>query len=159
VIVAVLIPVIAIPFIYSRFQPFPYELAAASIVAGLVPLALAFPLYREANTYIVTSPQGVEYHKGSTLVEALWSEVTRIGMVQVNAGHSVECLVIKSKVAPPALVKTEREHSVFIWGIPLHPFGWFWRETELGDEIRRYAPHLLNSGQEQPSKSYRQEYQ
>jgi hypothetical protein len=26
--------------------------------------------------------------------------------------------------------------------IPLQPFVWWWRESELGDDIRRYAPHL-----------------
>lgn len=159
-IVAALIPIVAIPLISARIQPFPVELALASVVAGGFFFVLGYTLFRQATSvYLVTSPEGIEYHTGGKMADALWSEITSIRMLPLHSRYPVEGLVVKSKVAPAAPVVVQREQGWYIWYIPLQPFGWYWKETGLGEEIRRYAPHLLNTQQEQPSKSDTQEHQ
>jgi hypothetical protein len=159
-VIGALVPIVAIPLIYSRFQPFPVELALASVGAGAIFIFLGYICYRGATSvYLVTSPEGIEFHTHGRMRDALWSEITSIGPVPSHSGYYVEGFIIRSKVAPSALPAVHQEQGWFHWYIPLQPFGWYWKATGLGEEIRRYAPHLLNTQLEQPSKSYPQEYQ
>lgn len=151
--IAALIPGAVIFLAYTRLDRFPMELAIASVAAGAIFLVAGYSVYRQATVYLVTSPEGVEYHTGGKVLDAPWSEITSLGMIPAKPHYPIEGLIVKSKVAPPALVPVQREQGWFIWYIPLQPFGWYWKETGLGDEIRRYAPHLLNTTQEQPSRS------
>ncbi|HET6313114.1 MAG TPA: hypothetical protein VFH60_04710 [Chloroflexia bacterium] len=159
-IIAALIPGVAIPLIYSQFRPFPIELALASVVAGAIFLIAGYANYRQATSvYLVTSPEGIEFHTHGNMRDALWSEITSIGPVPSYNGYYVEGLIIRSKVAPSGLPSAHQEQGWFHWSVPLQPFGWYWKATGLGEEIRRYAPHLLNIQQEQPSRTDMQEHQ
>ncbi|HVF99089.1 MAG TPA: hypothetical protein VND68_04570 [Chloroflexia bacterium] len=152
--IAALIPIVVIFLAYTRLDKFPMELAIASVAAGAIFLVAGYSVYRQATVYLVTSPEGVEYHTGGKVLGAAWSEIRSLGMIPAKPHYPVEGLIVRSKVAPPAHVPVQREQGWFIWYIPLQPFGWYWKESGLGDEIRRYAPHLLNTPQEQPSTSH-----
>ncbi|MDQ5825322.1 MAG: hypothetical protein M3441_14105 [Chloroflexota bacterium] len=162
--IAVLIPVLTVLFICTRFDPYPIELALASVAAGAIFFIPGFSLFKVASSYLVTSPEGLEYHilgKGS---RAKWTEVVRIGIVPLDERQpervSGEGIIIRSDLAPSVLVRSQPDRGMFLWYIPLQPFGWHWRETALGREIAHYAPHLLNAQGEQPSRrTYMQEYQ
>lgn len=162
--VAALIPILTILFVCTRFDPFPIELALASVAGGAIFFIPSFSLLKVANSYLVTSPQGLEYHILGRGSRASWTEVVRIGIVPLDErqpeGLSGEGIIIRSEIAPSAPVRSRPDNGMFLWYIPLQPFGWHWRETALGREIAQYAPHLLNAQGEQPSKrTYMQEYQ
>jgi hypothetical protein len=161
--IGALIPILIIVFVCTRFNPFPVELALASIVAGAIFFIPGYSFSRVANSYLVTSPEGVEYHLRGRVATARWAEVARIAMVPLNERQpervSGEGLIIRSLERPSAPLRVREEEGKFLWYIPLQPFGWHWRETDLGRAIAEYAPHLMSAQQEeQPSSStYMQE--
>ena len=162
--VAALIPILTILFVCTRFDPFPIELALASVAAGAIFFIPSFSLFRVANSYLVTSTEGLEYHILGRVSRAKWTEVVRIGIVPLDERQPErllgEGIIIRSQIAPSAPIRNRPDGGMFLWYIPLQPFGWHWRETALGREIARYAPHLLNAQGEQSSRrTYMQEYQ
>lgn len=162
--IAALIPILTILLVCTRFNPFPIELALASVALGAIFLIPSFSPFRVANSYLVTSPEGLEYNVLGRGSRAKWTEVVRIGMVPVDERLperlSGEGIIIRSEIAPSAPVRSRPDNGMFLWYIPLQPFGWHWKETGLGREIAQYAPHLLNAQAEQPSRrTYMQEYQ
>ena len=162
--IAALIPILTILFVCTRFDPFPIELALASVAAGAIFFIPGYSLFRVANSYLVISPDGLEYHLRGKVARAKWAEVVRIGIVPLNEHQperlSGEGIIIRSEIAPSGPVRSRPDNGMFLWYIPLQPFGWYWRETALGREIAHYAPHLLNAQGEQPSRrTHMQEYQ
>lgn len=147
-IIAVLIPLVSVVLIYALFNPFPIELALASVVAGVIFFIPGYSLLRVANSYLVTSPEGVEYHLRGRVSSAKWSEVVGVGMVPLNERQpepvSGEGLIIRSLKRPAIRARVQPDDGMYLWYIPLQPFGWHWKHTDLGREITRHAPHLMD---------------
>ena len=112
-------------------------------------LFLAWIVYRTAeDTYIVTPPEGLEYRSGGHSLYTTWPNVERIGVMPWTAtahGHYMaEGLVLREPATRRGTIllggKTFRHGYRFI---PLTELeGWWWRDTELGQDIKRYLPNL-----------------
>ncbi len=161
---AALIPILTIVLLFTQFNPLPVELVVASIAVGTIFFIPGYSLIRIAGSYIETYPDGLEYHLRGNVSTAKWSEVVRVGMVPLNErqpeGIAGEGLIIRSLKRPAIRASVQPDDGMYLWYIPLQPFGWHWKETGLGKEIAQYAPHLLNAQAEQQTKrTYMQEYQ
>lgn len=100
------------------------------------------------RTRLVTSAEGIEHRQALSTVRVPWSKVLRIGDIPVNRhGRTVEGLFL----AEPS---TPSNRSLLWWvgsvefrdKIPLKQFDRNWRDGPLGDDLRRYAPHLFEEG-------------
>lgn len=105
---------------------------------------LAFLMaYSAIQIRLVISPGGVEYYQVGYSVRTTWDNVARIG--EMPAGRiTAEGLILRE----PALyvdrlfsgVKYIQTRSQLI---PLSLFKRDWVDSELGQEIKKYAPHLF----------------
>lgn len=114
----------------------------------IIPLGLLLLMTKYVTTLadsvrIVVSRDGIEYHGGLYIISTSWDNVVRIGQIPSAFGMT-EGLVLREPAMHASnwlcwLVRMNRIDHV----IPLASFMWWWRDTELGDDIRRYAPHLF----------------
>ena len=113
-------------------------------VLGFVIVSLFISFYKVANEHIIVSENGIEYHSPGTVVEANWKGIEKIAY-RWHDYLRVECLVVD---AANFKIKNwssfERNFPAFSsTNFPLSCFAENWRESELGEQIRQYAPHLF----------------
>jgi hypothetical protein len=111
----------------------------------LLLLLYCFYAYRGfGQTYLAVSPAGLEYHTYGLTIQTPWHNIERL-----LDEHLMPRLLLKQ----PSAVETRRWAMMFAPGrsrndppadrvIPLFFFQ-FSRRSELGQHIRRYAPHLF----------------
>ena len=87
------------------------------------------------NQKIVISRNGIEYHAGWSRIEATWKDVEKI-VFRWDLFDKTEGLLVPKTGEMPLLLS-----KLFI---PLSLFANDWRESELGEEIKKNAPHLFN---------------
>jgi len=120
-----------------------YGLAAVTAVAGLfvllrgsVPLVglllwgvAAWLAYGMSALSLTLSESGLEYHNSLTTITASWDQVVVIVQLRGRYGP-YECLVLANGGQT----------------IPLSEFGGQdWRDGDLGEDLKRWAPRLLKS--------------
>ncbi|MBN2149296.1 MAG: hypothetical protein JW726_18050 [Anaerolineales bacterium] len=124
--------------------------------------------YGESQTRLVTSPEGIEYQGFGFRVLARWENIERVAVIlrsqyalepdkttqriydkisrfallegQYPENH-LECLVLRQPVCydkKPWARRLIRNQTQYI---PLSEFP-RWRDSGLGEDIRRYAPHV-----------------
>jgi len=76
-----------------------------------------------------------------------WASVLRLADTPVRRNRDIETLI----VAVPAMTRRAAALwwlSTWSWRdkIALDQFDSHWREGPLGDDLRRYAPHLFDEG-------------
>jgi len=86
------------------------------------------------NQKIVVSRRGIEYHVGWSHMEAKWKDVEKI-VFRWDLFPKTEGLLISKLGELPLLLS-----KLFI---PLSLFAENWRDAELGEAIKKYAPHLF----------------
>jgi hypothetical protein len=133
----------------------------ATIALVVVFLLMAWVVYRTAeNTYIVVTSEGLEYHNGGHSLYTTWDNVERIGVMPWGAtqyGHNMaEGLILRRPATRRGTIllggQTFRHSYRFI---PLTQLaGWWWRDTELGQDIKRYLPSLYPGGQSSDTGFY-----
>jgi hypothetical protein len=91
---------------------------------------------------LVLSTQGIEFHHSSFSLYASWSDAARIDRVMFGRSRVDGLVLRQSSLRADRLTRW----TLKLWGqdleIPLQPFSWRWRTSELGDDLRRYAPQL-----------------
>lgn len=113
----------------------PVALLAAS---GLILLALKTA---QRYTYLITSPRGIQYVTPGTDAFILWSNVERIGHIHSSSSEGLvlrEPVVARHRFGVGIPLPTSP-----IRFIPLTPFAAPWRDSDLGQDIRRHAPWLF----------------
>lgn len=91
------------------------------------------------NQKIVVTRYGIEYHVGWSRIETKWKDIERI-VFRWDLFPKTEGLLIP---------RTESlSSSLSELFIPLSLFAENWRESELGEEIKKNAPHLFEISQE-----------
>ncbi len=102
------------------------------------------------NEHIVVSEKGIEYHSPGMILEAKWEDIEEISF-RWYQGIRNECLLIdNSKIRlkkwsfparypPTTLWESLRQKTI----IPLSCFSDNWHNSELGQQIKQYAPHLF----------------
>lgn len=133
-------------FAYVYLSPLPAPPALALYYFILPAHLCLIPLtVMQLQTHMVTSAAGLEYHGAFGFVWACaWEDIERIGLIGPLArwGLGPECLVLRR--APNI------NYPWLCWFFPIYrqqalalfEFG-AWRYLALGQEIRRYAPHLF----------------
>ena len=86
------------------------------------------------NQKLVVARKGIEYHVGLSRIEASWKDIEKIVSRWDLFPHTEGLIVPKTGDLPLLLSK------LFI---PVSLFAENWRESELGQEIRKHAPHLF----------------
>lgn len=87
------------------------------------------------NQKLVVARSGIEYHVGLSRIKASWKDVEKIVSRWDLFPHTEGLIVPKTGELPLLLSK------LFI---PLSLFAENWRESELGREIKKHAPHLFD---------------
>jgi hypothetical protein len=131
------------PLRYSSTEPesaviwcvaLPFIMLVLSLTAGV--------LYIANCTRIITSPEGIEYHELAHSVTTTWDNVQRIGIVP-GLGAAEGLLLRRPALQVRKGMAWAVKEQVHGRIIPLTPFGLFWRESDLGEDIKRYAPHVF----------------
>jgi len=125
-------------------------LAVLAVFLQLPPLFIVFVsclallmAYSAVQIRLIISPDGVEYYQVGYSVRTSWDNVARIG--EIPAGRIIaEGLILYE----PALFVDKMFSGVkYIQTrgqvIPLSLFIHDWVDSELGQEIKKYAPHLF----------------
>ena len=86
------------------------------------------------NQKLVVARKGIEYHVGLSRIEASWKDIERI-VSRWDLFPQTEGLIVPKTGDLPLLLS-----KLFI---PLSLFAENWRESELGQEIKKHAPHLF----------------
>ena len=116
---------------------------------GLGILGIYFSIVQVRNECIVVSERGIEYRSPGMIVEAKWEDIEAISQYWFH-GFSNECLVVDNSKArikkwafparyPPSPFGFSSRITIF----PLSSFSDNWRDSELGQQIKQYAPHLF----------------
>lgn len=109
---------------------------------------LAWPhYYRAQHGRLVISPDGIEYYAPYYSIRTTWDNIGSIGRTRALCGYSpleVEGFVL----GQPALQGNEWLNWLTRLAhldrfVPLSPFAKQWRKSELGQDVRRYTPHLF----------------
>lgn len=115
--------------------------AVAGFACGILALSTAL------RTGIITSSEGTEYRRAIFAMRFPWASVLRLADTPVRRNRDIETLI----VAVPAMTRLAAALwwlSTWSWRdkIALDQFDSHWREGPLGDDLRRYAPHLFDEG-------------
>lgn len=111
------------------------------IVMGSI--ALISSIYELNKVRIIINPQGIEYHVPFTFVyEVTWNEITEIEVYGFR-----ECLFIDKDLVKVIYSRGEIYATYMGFGqfayIPVSAFSENWRVSELGLQIKQYAPNLF----------------
>jgi len=87
------------------------------------------------NQKLVVARKGIEYHVGLSHIEASWKDIEKI-VSRWDLFPKTEGLIVPKTGDLPLLLS-----KLFI---PLSLFAENWRESELGLEIKKHAPHLFD---------------
>lgn len=116
----------------NHLNPTPF---VAGLFGGSFCLATAM-IGMVLNQKLVVARKGIEYHVGLSRIEASWKDVEKI-VSRWDLLPQTEGLVVPKTGELPLLLS-----KLFI---PLSLFAENWRESDLGLEIKKHAPHLFDS--------------
>lgn len=108
----------------------------------LTPLSIADDRFRINHEKILLSPNGIDYRAFAYEVSAEWNELKMIEKDPALLSN-LEWIItdskkIKNKLLLWQLLRWERRNY-----IPVYLFAENWRDSELGQQIKQYAPHLF----------------
>lgn len=120
---------------------------------GLGLFGVYFTLKRMPNEHIVVSENGIEYYTPWLIVETKWTSVEKVSFFWHN-GFRYECLLVDNSQTrirkwafperyPPTPFIGMCNKTIF----PISCFADNWRDSELGQQIKQYAPHLFEKEQ------------
>ena len=129
---------------------FPNILCFQIYLSGLGLLGIYNIIQKIRNEHIVVSEKGIEYHAPGVIFETAWKNIEIISKYWHN-GFRQDCLLVDSSQV------RMKKWSFFLgrnlpmpFGftlqktlIPLSGFSENWRDSELGQQIKQYAPHLF----------------
>jgi hypothetical protein len=114
----------------DHLNPTPF---VAGLFGGSFCLATAM-MGMVLNQKLVVARSGIEYHVGLSRIKASWKDVEKI-VSRWDLLPRTEGLIVPKTGGLPLLLS-----KLFI---PLSLFAENWRESELGLEIKKHAPHLF----------------
>jgi hypothetical protein len=121
----------------------PALIALALLAVGALALlvAVVFARREERRVMITTTAEGIEYEARGLHIRTTWANCARIGTVPIGLGFGDgiilrEPALIRARLA--GLVRAQHLDRV----TPLSSVMWWWRDTELADDLARWAPQL-----------------
>ena len=115
----------------------------AIVIPSPLLLIAAFFLYMVYYTRLKVSPEGIEYFQLGYRLKTTWENIERIGMVPTGMQTAEGLILRESALQGKALGRKNLERNRLDRAIPLTFFQPRWREGGLGEEIKRFAPHLF----------------
>lgn len=133
--------------VYSLYRGESAIVGGLLALIGGVQLLLAWGNLQLINTLkIVTSPEQLEFYSPGVAISTSWDNLERVGLTKrrfTNVPN--ESLFLRNpptqKITPFFKVFQKAPEKQ----IPLSMFS-DWRTSELGEEIKQYAPHLFSDG-------------
>jgi hypothetical protein len=125
-----------LPFVVLAYEALTNQLHATPILGGLFggSFTLAIGMIGIVlNQKLIVTRTGLEYHVGWTRIDVRWKDIASIGFRWGPLPRMEGLLVPTTGQRPP-----------FEKFIPLSLFADNWRTSELGGQIKKYAPHLWN---------------
>lgn len=130
---------------------FPGITLFAYYLLGLGILSIYFSIVQARNESIVVSENGIEFRSLGMIVETKWEDIEGISRYWYH-GLPNECLVVDNSKArirkwtfparyPPSPFGFSSHITIF----PLSSFADNWRDSDLGQQIKQYAPHLFET--------------
>jgi hypothetical protein len=110
----------------------------------VIPLEIIHSIWMVFSIYLVISGDGIKYNLYNRAVTARWietegiSRTTKIENLIINKPPYNKANFLFSLFPSNALKKIKTKSYI--------PLSWFadnWRDSELGQQIRQYAPHLF----------------
>lgn len=108
--------------------------------------AVLFTLYKSIHEHIAVSENGIEYHSPWSILETNWGSIEKISYGWHNQWRLEGLLVDTFSIRIKRHSLLDRYLPVFSSQrmiIPLSCFSNNWRESELGEQIKQYAPQLF----------------
>ncbi len=132
------------------FYIFPNILCFRLYLSGLGLLGIYNIVQKIRTEHIIVSEKGIEYYAPGVVFEAGWKSIEKVSRYWHN-GFRQDCLVVDNSQV------RMKKWSFFLgrnlpmpFGfalqktlIPLSGFSDNWRDSELGRQIKQYAPHLF----------------
>jgi len=129
----------------SLMMPFAGTLTTLDTMIGMAMFLAfgAFLAYYINYTQLLISTKGIEYRQIEYSIRTTWDNVERIGPVVSSVGLGITEGLILHKPAVQARWILKWYANIASRHIPLASFASDWRDTEIGHDIKRYAPHLF----------------
>jgi hypothetical protein len=138
---------------------FPDILCFRLYFLGLGLFSVYYLIRKIRNEHIVVSEKGIEYHSPWLILVAKWESIEKISYYWHN-GFRYECLLIDNSLTrikkwsfPERYPPTPLEGFPHKTIIPLSCYADNWRNSELGQQIKQYAPHLFEKKNEISAQS------
>lgn len=118
---------------------------------GLGFFGVYFLIVQIRNEHLLVSESGIEYHSPWMIIETKWEDIEAISQHWYH-GLLNDCLVVNNSKArikkwkfpvryPPSPFGFSSQKTIF----PLSSFADNWRDSDLGQQIKQYAPHLFET--------------
>jgi hypothetical protein len=124
-----------------------FDLVFLTSILGLMDIALAF--YNVPTSHIVVSEDGVVWHSLGFTLWTRWEDIEEISYhlygFSIQEGLASTKLMVRINKAGVGYLPTPWQIPPVKPFIPLSCFVDNWRDSELGGQIRQYAPHLFES--------------
>ncbi len=109
-------------------------------------------IYRTYSEYVVVNQDGITYHSSLSTIKASWSSVEKAKTGQwwlfKPEGLIVGTPEIKMRsIISSASLRIFQSFMKSKYFIPLSCFSDNWRDSELGQQIKQYAPHIFEQEQ------------
>jgi hypothetical protein len=117
---------------------------------GLGLVGIFFTLHKILNEHIIVFEKGIEYHAPGVIFEMDWESSEKISTYWYD-GFPTECLMVDNSQIRlkkwsfffgrniPTPIEIYSRKTL----IPLSCFANNWRDSDLGQQIKQYAPHLF----------------
>jgi hypothetical protein len=99
--------------------------------------------YSAVQIRLVISPEGVEYYQVGYSVRTSWDNVARIGEIPAGRIMAEGLVLYESALFVDRLFSGVKYIQTRGQVIPLSLFKRDWVDSDLGQEIKKYAPHLF----------------
>lgn len=110
---------------------------------------LAGALYSIVHVYtekLILSPSGITLQSIGLQISVKWNDINRIGRVSNFPWQSFEALFAQKEKVSAINGKGKQVHPPPLFNevsIKLSRYSENWRDSELGQQIKQYAPHLF----------------
>ena len=123
--------------LFNRNLPWMLELIEISCF-------VIFLIYYLKGNYIVTTSDGLEYHRRDYMISTKWDDVDRIETIRIGYRLDESLILRHSTLTQKTKDIIWLMHPEYVSKfIPLSAFSQPWRKSELGEEIQKYAPNLF----------------
>ncbi len=103
-----------------------------------------FLIYYFKGNYLITTSDGLEYHRRDFMISTNWDDIDRIETLHKGYGKGESLLLRQATLTQKSKNIIWLIHPEYVARIiPLSAFSQPWRQSQLGKEIQKHAPHIF----------------